>query len=200
MTAADGKQLTVAEDQIFLHMKEGSIVPFTNVDGKAINVAGVLDLPTSFYLGPPTTAVNVGYLAFDDNGTGDDLLANVKTFELQSQVRQQAGENVIYLNFTQISGTPIGDKYMKAVSKSQNLGKVQVFDVAALYAETKYNVVQCIYNDITGVENVAAAQVTYDPTSESLSFDFTGYVSDKIDGEGINMAYLHYCRVVKTIE
>jgi len=77
-------QLTVEEDQIYIHMTEGSIVPLTQVDGKAVSVAQAMDLPTSFYLGPPTTALSSGYLAFDQNGNGDDLQANILTFELTS--------------------------------------------------------------------------------------------------------------------
>jgi len=199
MKGEDGKStIKVTIDQAYVHMPEGAIVPITNVEGKAVTVSQVMDLPTSFLLGPPKDELTTGYLAFDEDGSGSASDDSVFTMRLTSQLQAVSGEHAIYLNFTQIGGTPRGEKYVPAESKSQNLGMITVFDVADLYLVQDYNVAQCFYLDNTGMQNLAGASISYDKTTENLSFDLSDFRARHLTGTGINMAYLDFCRVAKS--
>lgn len=189
------KELALSVDAAYIHMKEGSIVPYQHTADKIINVASLMDRPTDYVFGPPSGEVAKGYVAFDSDGSGAAPQDEVVTYEITSQIAFEEDEHLIIIEFNHFSGPKPGDKYEAAKSAAEKLGKFVIYDVAGLYAVTAYNEVQIFYTGADGTEKLGTARATYDAKTESVSFD-CGSVTVGTE-KGINVAFVTKLRVVK---
>jgi hypothetical protein len=149
-----------------------------------------MDLATDYQLGPPSDTLSSGYVAFDADGSGMDLEANVNVYQLTQGIGHQGTIELIEILIEQISGPEKPAKYVMAASKSKNLGKFTIYDVKQMNTDVGgFNIAQIFYINDNGTEDEISTPCTYDETTESISFDASTVKVGLDTGVNIQFAY-----------